>query len=147
MVAKWERIVTLADVRDVAIIVLAVESIVVGIVLILLLWQLRSLTRLLQEEIKPMLDSLQQTIGTVKGTTTLEPEKVFVSTLPHSATVPRLPLAEITSKPGWSMWAVKVTLRLLPPSYLTIRLPALSSLTGRPRPAQYHLTKVETAVS
>jgi hypothetical protein len=61
----------LEDVRDIAIIVLAFESIVVGILLMLLLWQVRSLTRLLQEEIKPMLDNMQETVGTVKGTTSL----------------------------------------------------------------------------
>ncbi len=66
----------LADVRDIAIIVLAVESIVVGILLILLLWQVRDLTRLLQEEIKPMLDNMQETIGTVKGTTSLVSQTV-----------------------------------------------------------------------
>jgi hypothetical protein len=66
----------LADVRDIAIIVLAVESIIIGIVLVLLLWQVRSLTRLLQEEIKPMLDNLQETIGTVKGTTSLVSETI-----------------------------------------------------------------------
>lgn len=66
----------LADVRDIAIIILAIESIVVGVLLILLLWQLRSLTRLLEEEIKPMLDSMQETIGTVKGTTSLVSETI-----------------------------------------------------------------------
>ncbi|UCC75789.1 MAG: hypothetical protein JSW37_09740 [Anaerolineales bacterium] len=66
----------LADVRDIAIVILAVESIVVGILLILLLWQLRSLTQLLQEEVKPMLDALQETIGTVKGTTSLVSETI-----------------------------------------------------------------------
>ena len=66
----------LADVRDIAIVILAVESIVVGILLILLLWQLRSLTRLLQEEGKPVLDALQETIGTVKGTTSLVSETI-----------------------------------------------------------------------
>ncbi len=66
----------LADVRDIAIIVLAIESVIVGVVLVLLLWQLRSLTRLLQDEIKPMLDSMQETIGTVKGTTSLVSETI-----------------------------------------------------------------------
>lgn len=66
----------LADARDIAIIILAIESIVVGVLLILLLWELRSLTRLLQEEIKPMLDSMQETIGTVKGTTELVSETI-----------------------------------------------------------------------
>lgn len=67
---------TLPTVRDIAIIILAVESIVIGVLLILLLWQLRSLTVLLQEQIKPMLDSMQETIGTVKGTTSLVSETI-----------------------------------------------------------------------
>ena len=66
----------LADARDIAIIVLAIESIVVGVLLILVLWELSKLTRLLQEEIKPMLDSMQETIGTVKGTTELVSETI-----------------------------------------------------------------------
>jgi amino acid permease len=67
---------TLPAVRDMAIIILAIESIVIGILLMLLLWQLRSLTVLLQEQIKPMLDSMQETIGTVKGTTSLVSETI-----------------------------------------------------------------------
>jgi hypothetical protein len=67
---------TLAAVRDIAIIVLAVESIIIGVLLILLLWQVRGLTRLLQEQIKPMLDSMQETIGRIKGTTTLVSETI-----------------------------------------------------------------------
>jgi hypothetical protein len=67
---------TLVAVRDIAIIVLAVESIIIGVLLILLLWQVRGLTRLLQEQIKPMLDSMQATIGRIKGTTTLVSETI-----------------------------------------------------------------------
>ena len=61
----------LAAIRDIAIIVLAVESFVIGLALIILLLQIRSLMRLLQEEIRPMLKSARQTVGRVKGTTTL----------------------------------------------------------------------------
>jgi hypothetical protein len=68
--------VNLALVRDVAIIVLAVESVVIGIVLVLMLWQVRSLTRLLQDQLKPMLDSMRETVGTVKGTTSLVSETI-----------------------------------------------------------------------
>jgi hypothetical protein len=67
---------TLAAVRDIAIIALAIESLVIGVLLILLLWQLRSLIILLQEQIKPILDSMQETIGTVKGTTSLVSETI-----------------------------------------------------------------------
>jgi hypothetical protein len=66
----------IAAVRDVAIIVLAVESIIIGIILALLLWQVRSLTRLLQDEVKPILDDVRETTGTVKGTTRIVSETV-----------------------------------------------------------------------
>lgn len=56
-------------VRDVAIIVLALESIIIGLLLIVLIWQVRGLANLLQTEIKPILDSVNETARTVKGTT------------------------------------------------------------------------------
>jgi len=56
-------------IRDVAIIVLAVESLVIGIVLIVTLLQLRSLTVLLRDEIAPLLASAQETVDIVRGTT------------------------------------------------------------------------------
>jgi len=62
-----------AFVRDLAIILLAVESLVIGVVLIILVWEIRSLAKLLREEIKPILDSADETARTVRGTT------VFVS--------------------------------------------------------------------
>lgn len=61
----------IAVIRDIAIVILALESLVIGVVLALLLWQVRSLTHLLQEELKPILDSARETVGTVKGTTHL----------------------------------------------------------------------------
>jgi hypothetical protein len=62
-----------AFVRDLAIILLAVESLVIGVVLIILVWEIRNLAKLLREEIKPILDSADETARTVRGTT------VFVS--------------------------------------------------------------------
>jgi Flp pilus assembly protein protease CpaA len=55
--------------RDIAIIVLAVESLVIGGLLIVLLLQIRSLTKMLQEEIWPILESTRETATTVRGTT------------------------------------------------------------------------------
>ena len=55
-------------VRDVAIIVLAVESIIVGILLGILTIQVYKLVKLLREEVKPMLETTQETVGTVRGT-------------------------------------------------------------------------------
>ena len=67
---------TLSAARDIAIIALALESLFVGILLILLLWQLRRLSSLLEEQVKPMLQSLQETVGTLKGTTSLVSEAI-----------------------------------------------------------------------
>jgi len=58
----------MATVRDIAIIVLAVESIIVGILLAVLTIQVYKLVKLLREEVKPMLDATQETVGTVRGT-------------------------------------------------------------------------------
>ncbi len=60
----------IANIRDIAIILLALESIIVGILLIVLILEVRNLARMLQTEIKPMLASLNETAATVKGTTT-----------------------------------------------------------------------------
>jgi hypothetical protein len=67
---------TLSTARDIAIIALALESLVVGVLLILLLWQLRRLSGLLEEQVKPMLQSLQETVGTLRGTTSLVSETI-----------------------------------------------------------------------
>ncbi len=60
----------LSVVRDVAIVLLALESIVIGILLALMLLQLRKLVSLLRSEVVPMLDSAQETVTTVHGTAT-----------------------------------------------------------------------------
>lgn len=56
--------------RDIAIIVLAVESIVIGILLAALVIQVIRLVRLLREEVLPILNSTQETVSTVRGTAT-----------------------------------------------------------------------------
>jgi hypothetical protein len=66
----------LAAARDVAIILLAALSLVIGALLIVLLLQLRSLIQLLREEVRPILASAQETVGTVRGTTTIVSEYV-----------------------------------------------------------------------
>ncbi len=57
-------------VRDIAIIILAVESIVIGIVLIILAWQVYRLTRTLKEEITPLIQDVHETVRVARGTTT-----------------------------------------------------------------------------
>ena len=77
----------IAVVRDVAIIVLALESIVIGVLLALLLWQVRGLTRLLQDEVKPILDDARETAGTIKGTTRLVSETIVTPAVKVSSFV------------------------------------------------------------
>ena len=64
------------DVRDVAIIVLAIESIIVGGLLCFLIFQLMRLIKMLREEIKPLLESTNETVSTVRGTTTFVSQHV-----------------------------------------------------------------------
>jgi hypothetical protein len=65
-----------AVVRDIAIILLALVTIVIGLFLVILIFQLQSLTALLRDEIKPILDSANETVSTVRGTTTFVSDAV-----------------------------------------------------------------------
>jgi ABC-type spermidine/putrescine transport system permease subunit II len=56
-------------IRDIFIIVMALESLVIGSALIVLIVQIAQLTNLLRHEIKPILDSTNETVSTVRGTT------------------------------------------------------------------------------
>jgi hypothetical protein len=58
-----------ASVRDVFIIFMALEFSVIGVALVILIFQLAVLTNMLQHEIKPILDSTSETVNTVRGTT------------------------------------------------------------------------------
>ena len=60
---------TTAQVRDIFIIFLALESVVIGVVLVVLVIQVSSLINLVQNEIKPILSSTIDTVNTLKGTT------------------------------------------------------------------------------
>jgi len=62
--------------RDVSIILLAIESIVVQIILILLLLEIRSLSRMLRENIFPILQSADETVRTVRGTSVFVTDNV-----------------------------------------------------------------------
>ena len=60
---------TTAKVRDIFIIFMALESLVLGVGLIVLILQLATLINLLQNEIKPILDSTSETVNHLRGTT------------------------------------------------------------------------------
>ena len=55
-------------IRDVFIIVVALESLVIGIALIVLIVQLASLINLLQNEVRPILTATSETVNNLRGT-------------------------------------------------------------------------------
>lgn len=55
-------------IRDVFIIVVALETLVIGVALIVLIVQLASLINLLQNEVRPMLQAANDTVNTLRGT-------------------------------------------------------------------------------
>ena len=69
--------VQLEAVRDVFIIALALESCVFGVVLMLMLVMIIRLVNTVEFEIKPILEQTNETIGTVRGTTTFVSENVI----------------------------------------------------------------------
>src|SRR5258707_310910 len=54
--------------RDVFIIVVALETLVIGAALVVLLIQLASLINLLQNEVRPILQATSETVNTLRGT-------------------------------------------------------------------------------
>ncbi len=58
-----------ARVRDVFIIFMALESIIIGLTLIILIVQLARLINLIQNEITPIIESTNETVSTLRGTT------------------------------------------------------------------------------
>lgn len=63
-------------VRDLFIIVLAFESLVIGTLLVILVYQLIVLIRMLRDDLRPMIESTQETVNTVKGTATFVSDRV-----------------------------------------------------------------------
>ena len=66
----------LAAVRDVAIVLLAIASLAIGVLLVLLIVEVRSLVRTLQEEVTPILKTTQDTASRVGGTVNLVSDTV-----------------------------------------------------------------------
>ncbi len=56
------------QIRDIFIIVMAMEFLVIGVALIILIIQIAILTNLMQNEVRPILTSTQDTVNTLKGT-------------------------------------------------------------------------------
>jgi len=60
---------TVARLRDISLILMAIESLFIGLALIILLIQIARLTNLIQNEVKPILDSTNETVSNLRGTT------------------------------------------------------------------------------
>jgi hypothetical protein len=60
---------TVARVRDIFIILMALESMLTGLALTILIIQIARLTNLLENEVKPILDSTNETVSNLRGTT------------------------------------------------------------------------------
>ncbi len=61
---------TTSEIRDIFIIFMALESLVLGVALVILIIQLATLINLLQNDIKPILKSTNETVNTLRGTAT-----------------------------------------------------------------------------
>jgi nitrate reductase gamma subunit len=60
---------TTSKIADVFIVFMALNSLLIGLVLIILIIQLARLINLLQHEIKPIVESTNETVSTLRGTT------------------------------------------------------------------------------
>lgn len=67
---------TTANIRDIFIIFLALESVIIGLALIILIIQVASLINLLRNEVKPILQATSETVNTLRGTTEFLSENV-----------------------------------------------------------------------
>jgi hypothetical protein len=74
-------------VRDVMIIAMAVLSVVISVLLILLVYQLMMLTFLLRDEVKPLLESINETMNTVRGTTVFMSNNIVDPTIKVASTL------------------------------------------------------------
>ncbi len=68
---EWVQLI-----RDLFIIILALATIVVGVLMILLIQEIRNLIQTLERDVQPILNSMNETASTVKGTTSFVSEQV-----------------------------------------------------------------------
>lgn len=71
-----QDVTTTAKIRDVFLIFLALQTFVIGVVLIILVIQIAMLINLVRNEVKPVIDSTQQAANTLRGTATFLSENL-----------------------------------------------------------------------
>jgi hypothetical protein len=57
-----------ATIRDIAIIIIAVQSIIIGLLIAVLIWQIWRLVKIIQTELMPIIEDTKATVNTVRGT-------------------------------------------------------------------------------
>jgi hypothetical protein len=76
---------TTTRVRDIFIIFMALESLVIGAALVILIVQLSTLINLIQNEIRPILNNTNDTVNNLKGTTAFLSEQMVEPVLKLNA--------------------------------------------------------------
>ena len=80
----------IAEVRDLVIILLAIESLVIGGVTLFLLYEIIMLLTLIREELIPLIASAQDTVNSARGTTVYVSRKIVAPSVRAATTVARL---------------------------------------------------------
>jgi len=78
---------TTANIRDIFIIFMAFESLIIGVALVILVIQIASLINLLQNEVKPILAATNETVNTLRGTTEFLSENLVEPVIKLNSTV------------------------------------------------------------
>lgn len=88
--------------RDVLIIFMALEFLVIGLALIVLIVQLARLTALIQNEVQPILESTEDTVKTLRGTTSFLSKNLVEPVVRVNSSVSALRRALDVFRPGSS---------------------------------------------
>jgi len=75
------------SIRDIVIIFVAVEALIIGLALILLIVQIARLSAIIQNEIKPLIDSGNETINTLRGTSQFLSDKMVRPVIKANSTL------------------------------------------------------------
>lgn len=89
-------------IRDIVIIFVAGQSVIIGLALILLIVQIARLTAIIQNEIRPLIDSGNETVNTLRGTSQFLSDKMVRPVIKINSTLAAIRRAVDLIKPGRS---------------------------------------------
>ena len=78
-----------ATMRDIAIIIVAIQSMIISVLIAVLVWQIWRLVKIIQTEVRPIIDDTQATLNTVRGTSTFVSENIVEPVIRTTSTVTR----------------------------------------------------------